>query len=364
MKKLCIDARMLYSSGIGTYLQSLLPTLAERYNLTLIGDAQEISSYQAIKITSNISIYSVQEIFKFPSLVPKCDIFWSPHYNVPILPIKAKKRLVTIHDVYHLAFLETLSLKQKLYAKIMMQAAVKKSHHVITVSQFSKKEIVKYTACPSDKIRVIYNGVNHAHFYPIRDSKRLQSVTKKYRLPNSFILFVGNVKPHKNLISLINAFALIRDKFPHLSLVIVGKKEGFITNDNHVFDRISHDKSLEDSIHFTGFVADEDLPAIYSLADLFVFPSLYEGFGLPPLEAMACACPVLVSNYASMPEICGADIHYTDPTDAQQMATDIQKILSYPQKEKDKVIKKGLQQVTSYTWDQSIREHVNLLDSL
>jgi glycosyltransferase involved in cell wall biosynthesis len=355
---------MLYSSGIGTYLQNLLPPLAKKYALILIGDAQEVSTYQAKSIASNISIYSVQEIIKLPSLIPKCDIFWSPHYNVPVLPIKAKKRLVTIHDVYHLAYLQSLSLKQKLYAKIMMKAAVKKSHHIITVSQFSKKEIVKYTRCSPDKISVISNGINHNHFRPIRGNSLLQTVREKYVLPDNFILFVGNVKPHKNLISLINALALVKSQLPHYSLVIVGKKEGFITNDDNIFERLSHDKSLEQSIHFTGYVADEDLPAIYNLASLFVFPSLYEGFGLPPLEAMACGCPVLVSNYASMPEICGPDIHYTDPMDINQMGMDIYNLLTYPQAQKDKMINKGLQQAASYTWDQSIREHIKLLDSL
>lgn len=363
MKRLCIDARMLHASGIGTYLQNLLPTLAKKYVLILIGDAQEISPYQAKRVASNVSIYSLQEIIKLPSLIPKCDIFWSPHYNVPILPIKAKKRLVTIHDVYHLAYLQSLSLKQKLYAKIMMQAAVQKSCHIITVSQFSKKEIVKYTPCSPDKISVIHNGINHDHFRSISDNGLLQAVREKYKLPENFILFVGNVKPHKNLITLIHAFDKIKSSIPH-ELVIVGKKEGFITNDNKVFDRITQDKSLEEKIHFTGFVDDEDLPLIYNLADLFVFPSLYEGFGLPPLEAMACGCPTLVSNMASMPEICGPNAYYTDPMDANQMADNIQKVINAPQEKKAKMIKSGLQQAASYTWDQSIREHIKLLDSL
>jgi glycosyltransferase involved in cell wall biosynthesis len=283
---------------------------------------------------------------------------------VPLLPIKAKKRLVTIHDVYHLAHFHALSLKQKLYAKVMMQAAVRNSDHIITVSTFSKGEIVRYTGIRPDKITVIHNGIDHNLFRPVSDNDLKRAVRQKYDLPDKFLLFVGNVKPHKNLITLINAFDRIRDQLPGHSLLIVGKKEGFITGDASLYDRIRQSPELEERISFTGFVDNEDLPVIYNLADLFVFPSLYEGFGLPPLEAMACACPVLVSNRASMPEACGDAADYINPEDPGSISEAIFNSLNMNEIEKENKIKKGVERAKTFTWEQSLQKHIELIRNL
>jgi len=362
--KLCIDARMLQASGIGTYLQNLLPVLSNRFSLILIGDSLSLKPYQAQSIHSDISIYSIRELLQLPSLIPECDIFWSPHYNVPILPINAKKRLVTIHDVYHLAYFHTLSLKQKIYAKIIMQAAVRLSNHIITVSEFSKQEITRFTGIDKNKISVIYNGVNHDQFRIIQDKSLKQRVVQKYKLPTKFLLYVGNVKPHKNLISLIKAFDHIKNDIHEYNLVIVGKKDGFITGDNSLFSTIDSNNELKKRIHFTGFVEDIDLPLIYNLASLFVFPSLYEGFGLPPLEAMACGCPVLVSDQACMPEICGPDILYVRPNVTDQLGAMIKKALSFSTEQQNTYLEKGLSKSAQFTWYQSIESHVELINNL
>ncbi len=364
MNRLCLDARMLHASGIGTYLQNLLPALASAFKLTLLGHPEELSGYPATVIPTDIPIYSIPEIIRFPSLVPRCDIFWSPHYNIPLLPVKAKKRLVTIHDVYHLAYLDTLSMKQRIYAKVMMQTAIKKSQHIITVSQFSKKEIIKYCGALPDKISVIHNGVDHQHFKKLEDKRLLQTVREKYQLPKQFILFVGNVKPHKNLINLVKAFAKVKEKIPDISLVIVGKKDGFITSESDVLPFINQDQGLTGRIIFTGFVDDQDLPVIYNLARLFVFPSLYEGFGLPPLEAMACGCPVLVSDRASMPEVCGEYVNYFSPTDIESIAGGLLEKLPQPEAEKQPEIQNGLARAQTFTWQQSTQAHIDLIRQL
>ena len=358
------DARMLHASGIGVYLQNLIPALSETFRLTLIGNKEGLKHYNAEVIHTDTPIYSFQEIINFPRLVPDCDVFWSPHYNVPLLPIKARKRLVTIHDVYHLAHFHTLSLKQKLYAKVMMQAAVKKSDQIITVSAFSRDEIVKYTGLSPDKISIIHNGVDHNLFSPVSDSDLKQAVCQKYELPDKFLLFVGNVKPHKNLLTLINAFDQIRDKLPDHTLLIVGKKEGFITGDGSLYDRIRQSPTLEDRISFTGFVDSEDLPVIYSLADLFVFPSLYEGFGLPPLEAMACGCPALVSDRASIPEACGNAATYVNPENSTALAKAMLDLLNMSMVEKEKMVKTGMARASDFTWEQSLQRHIELIRNL
>lgn len=355
---------MLYASGIGTYLQNLLPCLAEEYKLILIGNPKEIACYHTEEIPTSIPIYSIKEVFKFPFLVPECDIFWSPHYNVPILPIKAKKRLVTIHDIFHLAFFHTLSWKQKIYARLLLNAAVRLSDHIITVSEFSKSEIIKYLKVNPEKISVIPNGVNHEQFKIIDDAVIRKNVQERYQLPKKFMLYVGNIKPHKNLLSLIKAFARVKDQLPAVDLVIVGKKEGFITADHALFTFLEQDKSLANRVVFTGYVASEDLPVLYNLADLFVFPSLYEGFGLPPLEAMACGCPLLVSDRASMPEICGENAHYVDPTDINSLSLKIKEIIGLKKEHQNKFIKSGIDMASSYTWEKSLTKHINVINDL
>nr|WKN40027.1 glycosyltransferase family 1 protein [Tunicatimonas sp. TK19036] len=354
---------MLRASGIGTYLQNILPTLCNIFDVILLGDANEIEPYAISKIAISLPIYSVSEIVHLPKRVPPCDIFWSPHYNVPLFSVPARKRLVTIHDTFHLAHLNTLSLKQKIYAQVMMKACVKKSDHIITVSEFSRSEIIKYTHAPPDKVTVIHNGVNHQQFNPTHSANKKQEVSDQYKLPENYILYVGNVKPHKNLICLIKAFSQIHNYTPH-HLVIVGKKEGFITGDNELFATLEQRPQVSEKAHFTGFVADEDLPLIYSMADLFVFPSLYEGFGLPPLEAMACGCLTLTSNRASMPEICGEATTYFNPESPLELAEQIKRLLALPDAERQAMISQGSQKAGTYTWKNAIQKHVEIIQKL
>ena len=361
---LCVDARMYHASGIGTYLQNLLPVLSQSFELTLIGNPDELSALGEPVIATKIPIYSVSELFRFPSLIPWCDVFWSPHYNVPLLPVRARKRLVTIHDVFHLAYFHTLSLKQKLYAKQIFAAAAQRSDHIVTVSEFSKSEIKHYLNVPSEKVTVIPNGVNHTLFRVIKDQTTLSRVREKYKLPIEFMLYVGNVKPHKNLSTLVRAFAHLPESLASVHLVVVGKKEGFITGDHALFDTIEQNPQLAQRVHFTGFVEEADLPVLYSLARLFVFPSYYEGFGLPPLEAMACGCPTVVSSQASMPEICGAAATYVDPKNASAMATTIQHELGRSDDGHQRKIQLGLTQAQKYTWKQAVIQHKRLIRTL
>jgi glycosyltransferase involved in cell wall biosynthesis len=181
VKELCIDARMLLSSGIGTYLKNLIKQFIDGpFKLRLIGDPAVFetlgwrSGFDLIPCKS--SIYSLTEQLKLPLVIPKCDIFWSPHYNVPLLPIKAKVRVVTIHDVFHLATFSSLKIQEKIYAKYVLQKAVNSSSHIFTGSSFSAEEICKYTNADRKKISVIYHGVDPELFSAIRDESALQKL--------------------------------------------------------------------------------------------------------------------------------------------------------------------------------------------
>lgn len=318
---LTIDTRMINSSGIGRYLRSLIPILIENKNLsiTCIGDFKELSNFEWFDKVSFIQcrsqVFSVREQFELPIKIPKCDIFWSPQYNIPILPIRANKRLVTIHDVYQLAHFHELSKLKKIYVKIMMFFSTRLSSLIVTVSEFSKNEIINYTNTKSNKIKVIYNGIDEdfSNNYDHDVSKELP-----------YILFVGNIKPHKNLNNALKAFRLLLNKYPDLKFIIIGQKEGLISGINNIGDMIH---GIETSVKFTGNVTDKILKNYYANASLFFFPSKYEGFGLPILEAMKFYIPIISSRNASLKEVGGSAIVYCDPDNILDMSKKLESVL-------------------------------------
>lgn len=360
--EIAVDARMIDASGIGTYLQNILPAICSTYKTVLLGDRNKLGVYQAAIIEFNAPIYSIKELIALPFLVPACKVYWSPHFNVPVSAGRAVHVVTTIHDVFHLAFYSTLNRKQKLYARFFYRLAAKRSDSIITVSNFSKHEIVKHTAARADRIKVIYNGVHQETFASHFTEAESEEISKKYKLPQRYILFVGNVKPHKNLIALVSALEPIFRKDESLFLVIVGKKDGFITADNQVGQRIAASPLLIERILFTGFAAQQDLPYVYQKAKLFVMPSLYEGFGLPPLEAMAASTLTAVSSLASLPEICQEGALYFNPYDEEDMRLVLEKTLNLTPEEEATLKNKATVVSRRYSWDKARQEHIKLFN--
>ena len=344
MIKIAIDSRMINNSGIGTYLRNMIPVLLEGFQLTLLGNINELkdySNFESLKILKCDSpIYSIKEQFELYSKIPKCDVFISPHYNIPILPIKAKRRIVIIHDVYHLAYYKSLDLKQKLYAKFMINFAINKSDNIITVSEFSRSEIIKYASCDPQKLMVIYCGLDDKNFRKNLSVDYAQKIKQRYNLPEKYFLFVSNIKPHKNLKNLLLAFKLFLKNNYNYKLVVVGKKEGLITRDSEVFDIIEKNEQLNQNVIFTGYISNDEIASFYKHATALVFPSFYEGFGLPPLEAMICNCPVISSTAASLPEACGDAALYFEPDNPVKIAEQMQKLISNKDL-RDQLIKRG-----------------------
>lgn len=366
----CADARMVNNSGIGVYIRQYITFLLinETAEITLIGRDGELKHYfgQFLNwqhIEADFPIYSLTEQLRLPLLIPACDVFWSPHYNIPLLPIRARRHLVTIPDVYHLAYYNTLSPAQKLYARVVANAAVRKADKITTISRYSKQEIKRFTGAADAKIEVLYLGIDNQLFRPIDSPADRDRARTRYALPDQYILFVGNVKPNKNLRRLVDGFALLLTELPDLTLVITGKQEGFITGDPALFARIRADDRLASRIVFTGFVDTEDLPVLYSMAHLFAFPSIYEGFGFPPLEAMACGCPVLASNASSIPEICGAAAHYVDPLNPDAIAEGL-RVVATDAALRRTLVNAGHAQCRRYDWAESSGRFVALVDKL
>lgn len=334
--KIAIDARMIDSSGIGTYIKTCLKS--EIYSVAL-GDAKKINKYfPNIKVIPfDEKIYGVKEQFCFPSKAlkkEKIDLLHVPHYNIPLF--YRGKTIVTIHDLTHLYFPEFLpNVFARFYARFMLKKAAKKSIRILTVSHFVKDEIATKIKIPKTKISVIYNACDKD--FKVKNKSEIQYLYDKFSIPRNkkIILFVGNLKPHKNLSSLISAYQQSNSS-DNAVLLLVGKS----------FDKDSNDKCNFDkgTIIKTGAVSKNELIDIYNLSDLFAFPSLSEGFGIPPLEAMACSTPVICSNTTSLPEVVGDAAVMFNPHNTNEIASAIDKVLN-DNNLSDELIQKGFERI-------------------
>lgn len=318
---IAVDARMINSSGIGTVIRNILKRMISIQNewfFYVMGKRDELSNFSFLQsenveiVDCQLKIFSVKELLLLHTYIPKdVDLVWSPHYNIPIFYFG--RLVVTIHDVFHLAMPEYVdSWVKRLYAKIIFGLVKKKADAIFAVSNFTRNELMRYVGVEEKRIHVIYNGVDAFWF-----QSQSEFGKNTPRITTPYILCVGNVKPHKNLKTVVSAFLKVRDVVPY-DLVIVGKKDGFITGDNEV---IAMANLCPERIRFTGYVSDEELRQYYHDASIFVFSSLYEGFGLPPLESMAAGCKkILCSNVASMPEILENSVEWFDPRNIDVLA--------------------------------------------
>ena len=354
-----IDARWLNASGMGTYLRNVIPGIVVAFperKFTLLGNIEEIESLKLAYsgkveiVEAKSKMYSLAEQIEIPRIIPKeTKLYFAPHYNIPLL--YRGKMLVTVYDLFHLAMPGLVGgLHKTIYARFMFNAVRRKVDAILTISKFTKNELVRFTGEGLQPVYPIHLGVDKSWF----DVKPAGNPHGK-----PYLLYVGNVKPHKNLGALIMAFSFLINDIPH-DLVIVGKKEGFITSDT---TSIFEAAKLQGRVSFTGYVTEEALKQYMAHADVFVFPSLYEGFGLPPLEAMAAGCPVIVSNTASLPEICGDAALYCDPYRPRDIADRIMELLG-DNVLREVLIRKGREHARKFNWNACIKETCEVIDGL
>ena len=334
----------------------MIPNIIEQFELFLLGPdkivKEQIWSDKVHIIDAHSSIYTIKEQLELYLKVPKCDLFVSPHYNIPILPVKAKRRVVILHDVNHLVFSNQLSLMKRIYAKFVINAAVNRSNSIITISEFSKKEIIKYTGVSARKINVVHYGIDKIMFQQQFSNSKIRELRIKLNLPDNYLLFVGSTKPHKNFIGIINAFASVLKSFPDENLVVLGIRFDEINNE---LCKIIINNKLKDNLIFPGYIGENDLSYIYHNAKCLIFPSLYEGFGLPPLEAMAAGCPVIASNFASIPEVCNDAALYFDPNNIEDVTTKIESLIRDDNLRLD-LIEKGKNNLDRFTPERFSKE--------
>ncbi len=353
MVSITIDARMLFMSGIGRYIREILNYITLDRDLSIYclyqsSDGEEINKLPFFSrckwIPMNSKIFSISEQLEFCMKAPKSDIFWSPQYNVPIfLPFNVKKRLTTIHDVFQFHDFKNLNLLSKLYVYMMFNYAAFKSNKIITVSTFSKNEIIKYINFTKNKVEFIYNGAELDSAPCSLDINHLP-----------YVLMVGNVKPHKNIKSAVKAFLEISNKVEH-NLVIVGKKDGFNSSDSEVFELSRNDPK----IIFLGQVSDSQLITLYQNASVFLFTSLYEGFGLPLIEAMNFSLPIIASDIPVIREICGDRVNYVDPTSIKSISESL-----YKQLKMNKEFINYNEILSRFKWEKSAKEHLKIIKAL
>jgi glycosyltransferase involved in cell wall biosynthesis len=370
-KTIGIDARFYgpLGKGLGRYTQEIADRIirsdsGHRYVIFL--GRENFDSFEmpagaanrVKKVLADIRWYSLAEQLRFPGLVrrERIDLMHFPHFNVPLFT--PARFIVTVHDLILTKFptVRATTLPPLLYKlkdlayRLVIGHALRRSLHVLTVSEFTKQDIIKRFKIDSSKITVTYEGVADLGR---RAAPAPASVLEKYHLRPGFWLYVGNAYPHKNLEKLIQAFDIYRRKHPEARLVLVGKEDFFYSRLKQFAGSLGlySDAPEKDLIIFAGYVPDSDLKILFKEALGYVFPSLYEGFGLPPLEAMANGCPVLSSDRSCLPEILGEAAGYFDPTSENSLSSLMERLVTDEAWRMD-LIGRGRKQVLNFSWQE------------
>lgn len=404
-----IDIRVLAKgarTGVEDYTINLLSRLLAdktnnpardgvKYKLFYSGFKKFDLNYSWLK-SSNVKIKKIKipnrifdlflKFFRFPKLdkvLSGVDVFISPHFLITPLS-KKTKRIMIFYDLSFLRFPEFFPFSQKMWHKFMgPRAQARKSDLIIAISESTKKDLIDFYQINPDKIRVVYPGIDEK-FKSITDKAGLLETKNKYALPDDFVLYFGTIEPRKNILGLINAFEEVKKEkqgkvldvnwqgfegvvrgqkdrafdFSKLKLVIAGVR-GWLYKE--IFEKVKNSE-FKDDIIFTGFVEEEDKPYLYNLAKVFVYPSFFEGFGLPPLEAMACGVPAIVSNKSSLSEVVGDSAVMIDPENPNELSWAIKEILEN-QELSDYLSRRGIEGAKQFNWDKTAKEILRLCES-
>jgi glycosyltransferase involved in cell wall biosynthesis len=298
----------------------------------------------ALATLGNVAVSAAAARYKFDLIHDPNGIspFLSPHFGT--------RRIVTIHDAIPFVMPEPQNGFDNWRFRTLLPLAVRHADRVLTDSASSRADLLRYLPLSDDKVRAIPCGVEE-RFCPIRDSAERAGILARYAITEPYILYVGSLGQRKNLLRLVEGFAQIQTRHPAIRLVLGGKGLQQNAPLQQLLDRLG----LGNAIRFTGYLDDADLPAIYSAAKLFVFPSLYEGFGMPPLEAMACGTPTLTANTSSLPEVVGDAALTFDPTDSEALADALDRALTDDQL-RAALRERGLQRAAQFTWCETARQ--------
>jgi glycosyltransferase involved in cell wall biosynthesis len=332
----CVNLRTLgYGiTGVQRYLLSLLPHMP-----AALDSLKPSQALQGIKGHVWEQVYLPTQLHR--------KLLWSPGNTGPLA---VSRQVLTIHDAATLDHPEWFERKFALWYGALLPRLVRKVRAIITVSNFSKERIVRLTGVNAERVEVVLNGVD-LRFRPA-DQQAVIEMREKFQLDGSYILFVGSLEPRKNLKLLLEAWQL--GDFDGATLAVVGTS-------GHLFQKLQFD-SIPDGVRLLGRVDDEALPVLYSAAAGFVYPSVYEGFGLPPLEAMACGCPVAVSDIPAHREVCGSLAIYFDPFNPEDLSGRLDLLLRLDKPSRVSYAAEGLRHASGYSWERAASETWHILE--
>lgn len=348
------------NTGIGYYTKSLVEELNKLENeneyYTYINEdikqSLSISNLKSYEVSSKAK-EAIYRHFMMGNIAKKdkLDLYHGTSFYIP-KGIKCKS-VVTVHDLSFLKYPETFTKSRILYGKMFIKDSVNRANKVIAVSKSTKNDIVNYYGIDESKVEVVYLGARD--IFSEANQEEIINIKKKFSV-DRYILSVGTLEPRKNLSSLLKAFNRISDKIDKdIKIVFVGKKGWLIG------DLLEEARKISDRIVFTGYVTDEELKCLYSGAQLFAYPSIYEGFGLPVLEAMSCGANILTSNVSSLPEVIGNVGELINPLDVNEIAEGILKCL---EKDKDAMKQCVIKRSQKFSWNKCAEDTNRLYENL
>ncbi|MBI3601177.1 MAG: glycosyltransferase family 4 protein [Nitrospinae bacterium] len=358
-------------TGIGRYLMNFLryATAAHKeYRFILYGNQFTRLDYQSPNLTLKIILERATVTYDqilLPAYLKndRVDIFLSPYVKAPVF--SPCPYITTIHDLLFLVTPEYTGWRYKPYNevfKIFGRTVSKRAAAIIADSESSKRDIIKIFGVPEGKIHVVPLGISE-EYKPVSDRGLIENTKKDYGITGRYILYVGNFKPHKNIGRLIEAFAdttqALGLELQDIKLVLGGKRDRFVSSLKELAEKLG----IRDRIIFTDFIKDEDLPALYSGAEIFIYPSLYEGFGLPVLEAMACGTPVISSNTSSLPEVVGDSGILIDAKEPKNIAAAIIALLEND-RQREILRGKGLARAKEFTVEKYSSKILSLIETI
>jgi glycosyltransferase involved in cell wall biosynthesis len=329
-----------------------LVILAQRSRLPLLGIVED--AHLQVKIIPDLPVPArlLWEQMALPSLAKRLgiDLLHSLHYTMPLL--YRGPSVVTLHDLTFFLFPQLHILPKRFFFRLFTRLSARRAAALAAVSEGTRQDAIRLLGVPPEKIFTTRLGVP-PEFHPVSDPVSLEAARRRYGLPARFILFVGLLEPRKNLPMLLRAFAGIAGRLPDTRLVVVGRKGWMV--DQAL--RLVNGLGLDGRVHFTGYVPREDLPLIFNLAEVFVYPSLYEGFGLPVLEALACGTPAITTDVSSMPEIVGEAGVLVPPGDEPRLAQALLDLLDDPGRRRT-LSEAGPLRAAAFTWERTAAETV------
>lgn len=357
----------LQKVGVGVYAKETFKRIVNKdkdnnYYCIIQNDDNELinlfQSQKIIKVNSKIFRYFIFRVLLEQFYIPflclkyKIDIIHSLHYSFPIMKLSKTKRIVVVHDLTFFIYPKMHTLIKRYYFKIFIKLACKYSDAIICVSKSTKNDLFRYVSNIKSEVHVIPLAANITTNYSVIDVKN------KYSIKKDYLLFIGTLEPRKNITQLIKAYSNIKDK-EKLQLVIVGKKGWYYKEIFNLVDQLS----LNNDIIFTGFASDEDKFALLENCYIFIYPSVYEGFGLPVLEAITLGVPTITSNVSSMPEVVEDSAIKINPLDVNDIIKAID-LLSQDDQLRENLSKKGKTQSMKYSWDITAKETVSLYNNI